>query len=308
MKLLVTSLVILILFFGCQRTANNSNKTQNTDSEKLKKVPEKYQKLIKKLEPFFYPLGKPEADEWLANFKESGQTFEQYLNGKPTLPTEKRRKIYIQPLGKFDRKQTKIIKLTAWFLEQFYNLPTELLEEKDFDHPLSLANHRIHPQFKNRQIRTGFILDEILRPNLPDDAAALISFTNEDLYPQDDFNYVFGQASLKNRVGVWSLNRLEKNADFELFLTRTLKIAIHETGHMFSIRHCTKFSCAMNGSNHIVESDKRPLDFCPEDTAKVIWMTEAEAEKRFETLSGFCLQNGLKEAGKSFAEKSKAIT
>src|SRR3712207_7363776 len=45
-------------------------------------------------------------------------------------------------------------------------------------------------------------------------------------------------------------------SDFKLTLLRTLKIAAHETGHMFSVRHCTKYECVMNGSNHLGETDR----------------------------------------------------
>ena len=52
------------------------------------------------------------------------------------------------------------------------------------------------PISKKEQVRTGYILDDVLRPMLPGDAAALIAFTNEDLFPDSSMNYVFGQASL----------------------------------------------------------------------------------------------------------------
>lgn len=37
----------------------------------------------------------------------------------------------------------------------------------------------------------------------------------------------------------------------------------HEIGHMFGIWHCQWLNCVMQGSNHLEESDRRPLDFCP---------------------------------------------
>lgn len=37
----------------------------------------------------------------------------------------------------------------------------------------------------------------------------------------------------------------------------------HEIGHMFGIKHCQWLNCVMQGSNHLEESDRRPLDFCP---------------------------------------------
>ncbi len=59
-------------------------------------------------------------------------------------------------------------------------------------------------------------------------------------------------------MGVWSIYR---NGDprqgddaFRLCLRRTIKTATHETGHMFSMYHCTLFECNMCGSNHRVEN------------------------------------------------------
>ena len=41
-------------------------------------------------------------------------------------------------------------------------------------------------------------------------------------------------------------------------------VIAHETGHMFSMRHCTKYECLMSGTNHLNETDRRPIDACPE--------------------------------------------
>jgi archaemetzincin len=143
---------------------------------------------------------------------------------------------------------------------------------------------------------------------LPKDAAALIAFTNDDLYPDDTMSFVFGQASLENRVGVWSLARLEFKANRATFLQRTLKIAAHETGHMFSMRHCTKYECVMSGTNHIAETDRRPIDACPECTAKICWLSDIAVAERYKKLADFFRKNGLaKEAGE-FDRKGAAVS
>ncbi len=308
LKIFFSLIFCLLICQSCEKKLAIEASISTPEVQNHIGISEQYRKYIKSIEPFFKPMGKPSADEWLASFPESGQTFEQYLNSKPTLPTEKRNKIYIQPVGKFDSQQRKVIKYTAEYMENFFNLKTELLNEKPFDEPLSLADYRIHPVWKIKQIRTGFILEKLLLPNLPADAAAIIAFTSDDLYPDKKFSFVFGQASQENRVGVWSLYRLKDNSDFRVFLKRTLKIAVHETGHMFSIAHCTKYECLMSGANNIDETDKRPIDACPEDTAKIIWLTKISPEKRYENLSVLCNKFGLKDDANLFRKKAEAIS
>lgn len=285
---------------------DNLQVTENSEQKRISVSPE-YQSLIQKLEPFFEPMNPPEPDEWLATFKENGQTFEQYINQNPTLPTEKRQTLYIQPLGKFDAKQLRVINQTAEFLGIFYDLPIKTLPVKKFDKPLSMKNTRNNPYSRQEQVRTGYILDEILKPILPDDAAALIAFTNEDLYPDKNFNYVFGQATLENRVGVWSLYRLQEGTSDNIFLLRTLKIAAHETGHMFSIHHCAKYECLMSGTNHLGETDSRPVDACSECTAKIVWMRKQNPSERFKKLSAFFNREGLGALGENFSKKAEAV-
>ncbi len=145
------------------------------------KNPENLVKALKAVEPFFQLMGEAKSNEWLATFKENGQTFEQYINGNPTTPSAERKTLYIQPIGRFDKTQLKTIKLAAEYMQAFFNLPVKLLKEKTFAEPLSAKNYRINKFTKNKQIRTGYILEEVLKPDLPPDAAALIGFTNEDL-------------------------------------------------------------------------------------------------------------------------------
>jgi len=62
---------------------------------------------IKKIEPFFKQMGKPGTFDWLASHNEPGQTFDEYINSNPTLPTEERKTIYVLPLGKFTQKKKR---------------------------------------------------------------------------------------------------------------------------------------------------------------------------------------------------------
>lgn len=305
---IICLIIFSILFFSCKEDTNPKQNEAAPENKIQQTEIRQYQKYIKSVEPFFELMGEPSENEWLASFPEEGQTFEQYINAGPTLPTEKRNKIYIQPLGKFDKKQLRVIETTAKYMESFFDLPVELLKVEKFDEPLSLENYRIHPAWKAKQIRTGYVIDDILSPKLPGDAAAMIAFTDENLYPDENFNFVFGQASFEKRVGVWSLYYLDDDKNDKTFLERTLKIAVHETGHMFSMKHCTKYKCVMSGTNGLDETDTRPIDACPECMAKIVWMRKSDPKKRFENLSAFCKNAGLSEDAKLFTEKAQAIS
>jgi archaemetzincin len=249
-----------------------------------------------KLEPLHQKLGPPEPGDWLAAFHEPGQTFDEYRACKPTGPTQSRRTIYVQPLGAFTQKQREVILLSADFMGRYFGLPVKVQD----DLPLSLIPkhaRRGHELTDNEQIRTGYVLQEVLRPRLPRDAVAYIAFTTSDLWPGPGWNFVFGEASLSDRVGVWSIRRYgspegDKGA-FERCLLRTIKTATHETGHMFSMQHCTAYECNMCGSNSLEESDRQPLACCQECVAKLWWITGAEPVARYRKLAEFCKEQGL---------------
>jgi archaemetzincin len=252
-------------------------------------------------------MGTPEHFDWLAAFPEAGQTFDEYLNSDPTLPTDSRKTIYVLPIVTVTKRQERVIETTAKFLEAFYGLPVSKMPSREIPRPLSLKNRRVIVSTGREQVRTGFLLEGILKPILPSDAAALIAFTAEDLYPDGTMSFVFGQANMEERVGLWSLYRLDEDARYENFLRRTLKIAAHETGHMFSMHHCTKYECVMSGTNHLEETDRRPIDACPECMAKVCLLTKGSALARYERLIAFCRRFGLSNEQAEFEQKWTAI-
>lgn len=198
-----------------------------------------------------------------------------------------------------------MITVAAGYLEAFYGLPVKQILLKAFS-PTS-PNVRYNNYLHSRQVKTGYILKEVLPKILPADAAALIAFTASDLSPDESMNYVFGQASMEDRVGVWSLYRLNDHADYATFLRRTLKIAAHETGHMFSMRHCTKYKCVMNGTNQLAETDSRPIDACPDCMAKIAWLSNIDPKTRYDRLAAFCRKNGLVREAEEFARKAAAV-
>ena len=268
------------------------------------------QAAIEKLKPLHKKLGPPGTNDWLARFPEPGQTFLEYVQSNPTMPRGKRHVIYVQPLGDFTSTQRKIITLTADFMGRYFNLPVKI---KD-DLPLSLIPpnaRRKHPTWGMDQVLTTYVLDDLLIPRLPGDAAACIAFTTSDLWPGKGWNFVFGQASTSDRVGVWSIYRNgdpeESPETFRLCLLRTMKTATHETGHMFSIAHCIAYQCDMCGSNSREEADRRPIACCPECVAKICYATGADPGQRYKKLAQFCREQGLSSEAEFYEKSIKTL-
>lgn len=273
-------------------------------------APAELARVGERLRPLHTKLGKPQPGDWLAAHEEPGQTFAQYLRARPVRAVGTRKVLYVQPLGPFTDEQRKIVRLSAEFLGLYFGLETKV--NADLGLEVIPANaQRTHPSWGVHQLLSPYILDRVLRPRVPADAAALIAFTAEDLYPDPEWNFVFGQASLRHRVGVWSLHRNGDPArdakSFRLCLLRTLKTATHETGHMFSIRHCTAWACNMCGSNSLQESDRHPLALCPECLPKLLHATRVDPVQRFEKLIAFCEREGLKPERAFYAKSLEAL-
>jgi archaemetzincin len=264
---------------------------------------------FRKLLPLHTKLGEPKPHDWLAEHSESGQTFRQYLHNQPVKVDNKRRVIYVQPLGEFNVAQKKIVDETAELMGVYFQLPVKIREALSLD-LVPQSARRKSGMLGSQQILTTYVLAEVLKPRLPKDAVVFIALTTADLWPGEGWNYVFGQASLSDRVGIWSINRYgnpeRSDEAYRLCLLRTLKTATHETGHMFTMAHCTLYECNMCGSNHLDESDRHPLEVCPHCLAKLCYATDADPAARFEKLTEFYKAHGLA-AEQAFCEKSLAV-
>lgn len=238
----------------------------------------------------------PGPNDWLARHQERGQTFQQYVRSNPIRPTRARTTIYLQPIGDFGPTQDRLITATADLLARFYNVPTKVLEPLNLDQIPAKAR-RVHPEWGDHQLLTTYILDEVLKPQRPSDAVAVLALTTADLFPGEDWNFVFGQASLSERVGVWSLYRYGDadgdEQEYQQFRQRMFKVALHETGHMLGIAHCTAYECGMNGSNHLKEMDSRPSYFCVECEPKIWWACRANPIERYQSLIDFAREHDL---------------
>ena len=76
---------------------------------------------------------------------------------------------------------------------------------------------------------------------------------------------------------------------------------------MFGIEHCTAYECGMNGSNNLTETDREPLAFCPECSAKIWWSCGVRPEKWYASLAEFAEQHEFKDEAALWRKCQKAL-
>ena len=248
----------------------------------------------------FGAIPTPGPLDWLSSQHEQGQTVDQYIRSQPNRPNAERKVLYIQPIGPFPDDKAQTLASVHAYARIFFSLEVKLLA------PVALSprlTQRVNDHTQKPQILTGDVLDA-LRAKLPKDAYCMIGVTMTDLYPAEAWNFVFGQASLRNRVAIYSFARYdpvfwgeEQNEQSDTrFLRRCLQVFAHETGHMFGIRHCIYYHCLMNGSNSMRESDAAPLHACPVCLRKLSYNLRFNPIERYKKLSAFYRTHGLEDA------------
>ena len=252
----------------------------------------------------------PEPGDWMEQHRETGQTYAQFRQQVSEPAIDSRTTLRLVPIGELTEGQGSVMTAVKDFLPAFFGLPLAV------DAPVQLADiparaQRMLLPWDEKQLRTPYLLGEVLmRRRQPADAAVL-GITAVDLWPGDGWNFVFGQASLKERVGVWSMARNgdpdESAESRDLCALRTLKTALHETGHMFGIRHCIAYECGMNGANHSAERDRQPLEFCPECQAKLWWTLKIDPVERSHQLEAVSRKHGFATLAGVFARQTATL-
>lgn len=244
-------------------------------------------------------LPTPGEGDWLTEHHEPGQTIAQFKAGQPVRPNDQLTTLYVLPLGEFTPAERAVLDETVAFMGAFFCLPTRTLPARSTaDFPAS-ARRAARGQGKlgqghGEQLHVEYVLAKILKPTLPADAVAYLALTATDLWPGEGWNFVYGMAYPQERLGVWSFRR---NGDLATeraaFVARTFKIAVHETGHILGLAHCTAWACVMNGVNHRAEADQAPLTLCPEDLVKLAWNTGCDPRARLARLGALAEAAGL---------------
>jgi len=277
-----------------------------------------YLELVKDL---FDPVKIPKPGDWLWEESEGGgETYDQFVySGYRHTPTNHKKTIYLVPIGHFVEARSPSLEILKNFAEFFLCLPVQLLPNLNISIQQNSAkltipdalNKSTHNRFKvnsrmnenERQLLTKD-LNKALKYIMPKDAFCILGLTMWDLYPQESWNFVFGEASIVERSGVFSFARYDPTFNTKDRLTRTENFAqeeynelllescetmIHEIMHLFGIQHCIFFDCCMNGSNHLAE--KQPLHLCAVDLHKLRLQINFDFIERDKNLLAFFMSH-----------------
>lgn len=224
-------------------------------------------------------LDKPQPHEWLEAMldKTPDQSFKAFLDSRPNLPDKIRNTICLQPLCEPADLDGPAFPEGPW--PSWQALESAV---KAFYHPLKVRTlpaipmEMLSPRPKSRQGSFGMqwhaaeVLDALARSAVPREAFCTLAVTMCDLYPREEWNFVYGLARLSGRVGVFSFARhtpcpsLPEPFREGRMLHQSMKTMLHEIGHMFGLKHCTWFNCLMRGSNGAeVEHQPNYLHLCP---------------------------------------------
>ncbi|MEM6996231.1 MAG: hypothetical protein AAF721_37335 [Myxococcota bacterium] len=119
---------------------------------------------------------------------------------------------------------------------------------------------------KREQLDASRALDALFR-NRPTDALVELNLTNVDIYEQAK-PYVFGLASLTDRVALVSLSRIDGNAS--KLPGRLEKLVLHETGHALGLVHHDDHDCSMRQDPTVASLDDAPGHLCETCHAQLV--------------------------------------
>eukprot|EP00928_Gymnodinium_smaydae_P074503 TRINITY_DN57549_c0_g1_i1.p1 TRINITY_DN57549_c0_g1~~TRINITY_DN57549_c0_g1_i1.p1 ORF type:complete len:1191 (+),score=165.92 TRINITY_DN57549_c0_g1_i1:248-3574(+) len=273
----------------------------------------------------YRPIAIPEVGEWLAEHKESGQSFKSWERvSMKVRPHGHVNVIEIVLIGPWPLNAPPLEALTR-YCEAFFMGCKVRIAEQAF--PISSFAARSRCGIEGQlQICINDAMEALCKRRPARDVLCSVAITMADIYPIKNgvaWNFVFGQASLVDGVGIFSFSRFYPSGNFPLqwtgqdvatgaydagtdgegmdavglsnMLRSSCKVLTHEIGHIFGIRHCIYYECLMCGSNNLEEGEKKPAFLCPVDLRKLQSACGFDVEERYRALASLCDEFGWKD-------------
>lgn len=242
-------------------------------------------------------LGSPKSGEWRSNFKEQPQSFLQYAHdGSREKATSSRGVIVIQPVGDINQELRSAIVTAGNYLSAYYGLRARVMKAI----PVSEIPRSLLRKYNNTvQLNAEGFMQEVMAASMPSDAAAMLAVTNLDLWPGAawPFESALGWSAFHGRTATLSTYRsmgpgaLDRGNN----LLRLCKLATHEVGHAFTMKHCHRYACNFNGCADMAENDQKPLWPCPDCLAKLSLATKVSARDHCLAMERLCKEVGFRQ-------------
>jgi archaemetzincin len=208
------------------------------------------------------------ADEGLFHKLEEEIEFQKFKWSTRNKLNKKRNKVFLVKIGDFNELEN------AWFLKcQSYISKNYQL--------VVLKNSFSFESIKNRKNDFGTqyavkdIFDKILIAKLPKNSISFLAVCNQDIYPDESFNYCFGKASFNRQVAVVSMKRFLDAKDYDQNISKYemafFKTITHEIGHNLQLKHCELNRCNMNAINDMKQALQQQENLCDVCQRKKNW-------------------------------------
>jgi archaemetzincin len=143
-------------------------------------------------------------------------------------------------------------------IADFLLLPVSILP------PQPLPLHTYHPE--RNQYHATQLLESLINEEHEEKPFRILGITAVDLYIPI-FTFVFGEAQLDGQAAIISLFRLGGGASggepsTALFLSRLIKLSLHELGHTFGLPHCRQDCCLMGFAANLEKLDQKKIGLC----------------------------------------------
>ncbi|XP_038054756.1 archaemetzincin-2-like [Patiria miniata] len=206
-----------------------------------------------------------------------------------------------------------LLQYLVHFLQVYFpNLEVILEPLHDVNTDLELIS-RYHSKTNKKQFLVTDLYAKLHKLTGTQKKDFILGFTWTDLYPKEELNFVLGEASFQHRCAVLSFGRYEplsyeardggcmmEDVDAENeneeesivvdgdLLWKLLRVATHETSHLFGLNHCVFFECSMNESKSVSEALAQPLVLCPVCLRKMQRFLKFDVLARYRGLLGTC--------------------